>query len=90
VRVPKYFGSSDTNYIICINVEIFKNKKTLFKQQNFVEDNKDSFEMFKKILFFNMESSKLIIQHTHVLKLCLDYGITNQYSIPGREKGKVL
>jgi hypothetical protein len=25
-----------------------------------------------------------------VLKLCLDYGITNQYSIPGREKGKVL
>jgi hypothetical protein len=66
-----------------------KIKKTLFKQQNFVKDNKESFEMFKNILFFNMESSKFIIQHTHVLKLP---GLWYHQSVqhPGREKGKVL
>jgi hypothetical protein len=70
-------------------LKISKKKKTLLKQQNFVKDNKESFEMFKNILFFNMESYKLIIQHT-----CVEGAWTIWYhqsvQHPGREKGKVL
>jgi hypothetical protein len=70
-------------------LKISQKKKSFSKQQNFVKDNEESFEMFKNILFFNMESLKLIIQHT-----CVEAGWTMVSPISTasrqREKGKVL
>jgi len=58
-----HFNSFDTNFIICKNVE---NAKKIFFKDFFVKENKKSFEIFRSILFLNMEFSKLIIQHTWV------------------------
>jgi hypothetical protein len=53
--VWKYLGQFDTNHIIFRNVEIpTQNKKSIF----FLNENKESDEIFRNISFLKMELSK--------------------------------
>jgi hypothetical protein len=63
--IVKYLGRLHINYIIYRNVENFK-RIFSFKEQSFVKETKESFEILKNILFFHMPSSKIIIYRSRL------------------------
>jgi hypothetical protein len=70
LRIVKYLGRLHINYIIYRNVENFK-RILSFKEQSFVKENKESFEILKNILFFHMPSSKIIIYRSRLSRLMI-------------------
>jgi hypothetical protein len=50
-HIPTISPNFDTNYIICRKFEKFKNSKKSSKEQNFVNGNRESIEIFWDVLF---------------------------------------
>jgi hypothetical protein len=56
--IPWYVGSFNTNYIIYRNIEFCKN--ILLKEEFYLKEIRESFEIFRNVLDFYMQFSDLV------------------------------
>ncbi len=71
VNQDEYHSTLATSTLIIIFSKMLRIFKNILLKVNFMKEIKESFEIFKKYLFFNMESSKLINYFKDMLKLPL-------------------